>query len=85
MAAQPGQTAGHTISTRLKRLIRPNTRAIYINTPHNPTGLLMQPRTYFRHVLETGRCSHGIYVFCDEVYRELEHDPNAPSRRLRFL
>jgi DNA-binding transcriptional MocR family regulator len=29
---------------RLERLIRPNTRAIYINTPHNPTGLLMQPR-----------------------------------------
>ncbi|MGB2664744.1 MAG: aminotransferase class I/II-fold pyridoxal phosphate-dependent enzyme [Candidatus Acidiferrum sp.] len=57
----------------LERQIRPNTRAIYINTPHNPTGLLMQPRV-FRRVLELA-AHHGIYVFCDEVYRELEHDP----------
>jgi aspartate/methionine/tyrosine aminotransferase len=57
----------------LERLIRPNTRAIYINTPHNPTGLLMSPQV-FRRVLELA-AHHGIYVFCDEVYRELEHDP----------
>ncbi len=59
----------------LQRLLRPNTRAIYINTPHNPTGLLMQPRV-FRRVLELA-AQHGIYVFCDEVYRELEHDPTT--------
>jgi aspartate/methionine/tyrosine aminotransferase len=57
----------------LERLIRPNTRAIYINTPHNPTGLLMQPQI-FRRVLELA-AQHGIYVFSDEVYREMEHDP----------
>ncbi|HUL35856.1 MAG TPA: aminotransferase class I/II-fold pyridoxal phosphate-dependent enzyme [Candidatus Eisenbacteria bacterium] len=57
----------------LESLIQPNTRAIYINTPHNPTGLLMQHEV-FRGVMElAGR--KGIYVFCDEVYRELEHDP----------
>jgi aspartate/methionine/tyrosine aminotransferase len=27
--------------TALEKLIRPNTKVIYINTPHNPTGLLM--------------------------------------------
>jgi aspartate/methionine/tyrosine aminotransferase len=57
----------------LEKLIRPNTRAIYINTPHNPTGLLM-PQQIFRQVLDLAS-SHGIYVFSDEVYRELEHDP----------
>jgi aspartate/methionine/tyrosine aminotransferase len=57
----------------LESLIRPNTRAIYINTPHNPTGLLMRPEI-FRGVLDLAR-RHDIYVFCDEVYRELEHDP----------
>ena len=56
----------------LEALIRPNTRAIYINTPHNPTGLLMPEKT-FRRVLELAS-QHGIYVFSDEVYRELEHD-----------
>jgi aspartate/methionine/tyrosine aminotransferase len=57
----------------LQSLIRPNTRALYINTPHNPTGLLMAPQI-FRGVLELA-ARHGIYVLCDEVYRELEHDP----------
>ena len=57
----------------LDALIRPNTRALYINTPHNPTGLLM-PSEVFRNVLELA-ARHGIYVFCDEVYRELEHNP----------
>ena len=57
----------------LERLIRPNTRAIYINTPHNPTGLLMLPQI-FRKVLELA-AYRGIYVLCDEVYRELEHNP----------
>ena len=57
----------------LEALIRPNTRALYINTPHNPTGLLM-PLEVFRAVLELA-AKHNIYVFSDEVYRELEHDP----------
>jgi aspartate/methionine/tyrosine aminotransferase len=57
----------------LEALIRPNTRALYINTPHNPTGLLMPPEI-FRRVLELA-AKYNIYVFSDEVYRELEHDP----------
>ena len=57
----------------LEAMIRPNTRALYINTPHNPTGLLMAPEIFPR-VLELA-ARHNIYVFSDEVYRELEHDP----------
>jgi len=57
----------------LEAMIRPNTRALYINTPHNPTGLLMPPEI-FRRVLELA-AKRDIYVFSDEVYRELEHDP----------
>jgi aspartate/methionine/tyrosine aminotransferase len=56
----------------LESLIQPNTRSIYINTPHNPTGLLIA-LPVLRSVMQlAGR--FGIYVFCDEVYRELEHD-----------
>jgi len=58
----------------LEKLIRANTRCIYINTPHNPTGLLMESRV-FRGVLELAGRS-GVYVFCDEVYREMEHNPS---------
>jgi aspartate/methionine/tyrosine aminotransferase len=54
-------------------LIQPNTRAIYINTPHNPTGLVM-PLPVLQRLIELAS-RQGIYVFSDEVYRELEHDP----------
>jgi aspartate/methionine/tyrosine aminotransferase len=57
----------------LEKLVQPNTKAIVINTPHNPTGYLMSQETY----LETWRIaqSQGILLFCDEVYRESEYDP----------
>jgi len=59
----------------LEKLIRPNTKVIYINTPHNPTGLLM-PAPVFQQVIALS-ASRNIIVFSDEVYRELEHDPAA--------
>ena len=41
--------------------------------PHNPTGTLM-PRDVLDRVVEL--CAErGAWLFCDEVYRELEHDP----------
>ncbi len=61
----------------LEKLIRPNTKVIYINTPHNPTGLLM-PAAVFQQVIALSS-SRNIIVFSDEVYRELEH---APATRL---
>lgn len=60
-------------SATLEKLIQPNTKIIYINTPHNPTGLLMTSSA-FQQVMKLAS-SRGIIVFCDEVYRELEHDP----------
>jgi aspartate/methionine/tyrosine aminotransferase len=57
----------------LEKLIQPNTKILYINTPHNPTGLVM-PANVFRQVIALA-ASRGIIVFSDEVYRELEHDP----------
>jgi aspartate/methionine/tyrosine aminotransferase len=57
----------------LEKLIRPNTKIIYINTPHNPTGLLM-PAGVFQQVVALA-AKRGIIVFSDEVYRESEHDP----------
>ncbi len=57
----------------LAGLIRPNTRVLYLNQPHNPTGTLM-PRETFDQVVALAQ-EHGLTLFCDEVYRELEHDP----------
>lgn len=62
----------HDLAT-LEKMLQPNTKIIYINTPHNPTGLLM-PRQIFEQLTALA-ASRNIIVFCDEVYRELEHDP----------
>jgi len=69
---KPGNGWAHDLAA-LEALIGPNTRALYINSPHNPTGLNMTLQI-FRGVLDLA-AKHRIHVFSDEVYRELEHDP----------
>jgi aspartate/methionine/tyrosine aminotransferase len=55
----------------LPALLRPDTKVIVLNTPHNPTGGHMAEDA-FRHVARTAE-SCGIRLFCDEVYRGLEY------------
>ncbi len=57
----------------LENLIRSNTKMLYINTPSNPTGINMKPEV-LDAVIHLAR-EKNIIVLCDEVYRELEHDP----------
>jgi hypothetical protein len=54
----------------LQAAIRPNTRVISINFPHNPTGKVIDRDTLER-LIGIAR-DRGIYVFSDEVYRLLE-------------
>jgi aspartate/methionine/tyrosine aminotransferase len=61
----------------LGKLIQANTKMMYINTPSNPVGINMTLEV-FDAVMGMAK-ERGIIVFCDEVYRELEHDP---SKRL---
>jgi len=56
----------------LRRSIRPNTKAIIVNCPHNPTGYLMSRDTQ-REIIEIAS-AHNIVLFSDEVYRYLEYD-----------
>ncbi len=48
----------------LERLLRPNTRAIVVNFPHNPTGYLPGEGKYRRLVGVARR--RGLYLFSDE-------------------
>jgi len=57
----------------LRRLITPQTKLIYINSPHNPTGTQMPARVFDR-VLELA-AEGDIVLLSDEVYRGLEHQP----------
>ena len=56
----------------LKRTLRPNTRVVVVNTPHNPTGFLMSQADYrqVNQILE----EKSILLFSDEVYRESEYE-----------
>jgi aspartate/methionine/tyrosine aminotransferase len=57
----------------LRHLMRPSTKAIVVNTPHNPTGWLMS-RADFDELHKIAQ-EKKLLLFCDEVYRESEYDP----------
>ncbi|MBA3275190.1 MAG: aminotransferase class I/II-fold pyridoxal phosphate-dependent enzyme [Chloroflexia bacterium] len=56
---------------RLEALLRPDTRMIVINTPHNPTGAILDSDQLDR-VLDLAR-ERDAWVLSDEAYRWLEH------------
>jgi aspartate/methionine/tyrosine aminotransferase len=57
----------------LEDLLRPQTRMIIVNFPHNPTGALPS-RESFEKIIEIAR-ERGIVLFSDEVYRFSEYSP----------
>ncbi len=59
----------------LRGLIRSNTKAIIVNTPHNPTGYLMSADD-FASVNKLAQ-EKNLLLFSDEVYRESEYDPTT--------
>jgi len=66
----------------LRRVVTPKTRAILVNSPHNPAG-----RAFSREELEgLARVVSGsdIVVICDEVYEHLVYDgrPHIPLATL---
>lgn len=54
---------------RVRAAIRPETKLISINFPHNPTGKILD-RARFDELVALCR-AHGIWLFSDEVYRGL--------------
>lgn len=56
----------------LRHLMRTNTKAIIVNTPHNPTGYLMSRADYAE--LHAFAKANKLLLFSDEVYRESEYD-----------
>ncbi len=63
----------------LKPLIRPTTKMIIINNPHNPTGAIIAKQT-LDALVEIAE-EHGLIIHSDEVYRPLFHSisPGAPE------
>ncbi|MEM9106477.1 MAG: pyridoxal phosphate-dependent aminotransferase, partial [Pseudomonadota bacterium] len=63
---------------RIAGAIRPNTRLVTINFPHNPTGTIL-PLDRYKALIALCR-KHGIYILHDEIFNglgpsEAEHLP----------
>ncbi|MEO1138999.1 MAG: pyridoxal phosphate-dependent aminotransferase [Pseudomonadota bacterium] len=65
---------------RVAAAIRPNTRLVTINFPHNPTGAIPSPDRY-EALIELCR-KHGIWILHDEIFNGL--GPTG-TRHLPFI
>ena len=54
---------------RLAEAVRPNTKLVTINFPHNPTGAILSLDRY--HALVELCRKHGIYILHDEIFNGL--------------
>ena len=57
---------------RIESLITPNTRAIMITNPGNPTGVVLDEEE-MRMIADVAK-EHNLFLICDEVYREFCYD-----------
>ena len=57
---------------RIESLITPNTRAIMITNPGNPTGVVLDQQE-MRMIADIAK-EHNLFLICDEVYREFCYD-----------
>lgn len=56
----------------LESLVKPTTKLLIVNFPHNPTGYLPSHNDWNR-IIEFAR-KHNLYILSDEMYRYLEYD-----------
>lgn len=63
----------HLDIEKIKAAIRPNTKIVFVNFPHNPTGFI-PTHDVFQKLVDLLR-KNGIYLFSDEVYHGLSLHP----------
>lgn len=61
----------------LELAVTERTAAIYVNTPHNPTGRILSDRAVASIAKVAER--HDLWIFSDEVYEELYFGGMAPT------
>ncbi len=60
---------GFDVEATLEAAVTERTAAIYLNTPHNPTGRILSDRVVAAIAAVAER--HDLWIFADEVYEEL--------------
>jgi len=66
----------------LRAAVTPRTRAIMINSPHNPTGAILREADL--RELEAIVLAHDLFVISDEVYEHMVYDGEAHQSVSRF-
>lgn len=65
----PAEKGFHLQADDIARAITPRTRAIFLNSPHNPTGAVLT-RDEVGAIGELAR-AHDLWIISDEVYEDL--------------
>lgn len=60
-------------SDRIRAAITPRTRAIFLNTPHNPTGAML-PRDRLLEIVDIAR-ANDLWIISDEAYEDIVYEP----------
>ncbi len=71
----PEEGYRYAIRERIEALITPNTRAIMITNPGNPTGVTLTEEE-MRMIADVAK-EHDLFLISDEVYREFCYGENA--------
>ena len=66
-----------TMAVELEALVTPQTKAILLNSPVNPTGCVV-PESQRQALLEIAE-RNDIYILCDEVYNRIHYLHDSPS------
>jgi aspartate aminotransferase len=59
----------------IARAITPATRAIFVNSPHNPTGSVV-PRETLEAIVELAR-ERDLWIVSDEAYEDILYEPST--------
>jgi aspartate aminotransferase len=69
---------------KIERAITSRTRAIIVNSPHNPSGRIFQPEELQRLAAVLKSAPRPIYVLSDEAYHRVLFDGRAFHSPLRY-
>ncbi|HET7226169.1 MAG TPA: aminotransferase class I/II-fold pyridoxal phosphate-dependent enzyme [Candidatus Eisenbacteria bacterium] len=69
---QEGAWGAAELANRIAATLRPNTRGIYLNTPNNPTGAVLNRQQL--EAIAAVALEHDLWVVSDEAYEHLVFD-----------
>lgn len=78
----PEEGYRYAVRERVEACINSRTRAIMITNPGNPTGSVLTPEE-LKLMLDIAK-EHGLFIICDEVYREFVYGGEPLMSALQF-